>query len=319
MNEQDQSVSGGYERPEDIERRIETTRQRMSRDINAISNKLRPANLAAQAGDAITEKARRTGSGLVGMARDNPLPALAVGASLAWLIYSARRDDSDSESHAMHENTYTGVERRIGGYQNMSGFRRRFDDFEGRDRIERVKDAAGRITDDIGEKAHELSQRAGEAADAVKERAVAVADQAKARTERLKAEGRRRLRQLDRETHEHPLKVAAGAAIAGLALGLLLPATRKENEVMGGARDELMDRAGETASRVKDVAAEGARHVAETVKAEAEAHTPELKSMAQELKEQVTEQVKETATRAREEAKEAIRSNGSSGGPSVGP
>ena len=318
MNEQDQSVSGGYERPEDIERRIETTRQRMSRDINAISNKLRPANLAAQAGDAITEKARRTGSGLVGMARDNPLPALAVGASLAWLIYSARRDDTDSESDPMHESTYTGVERRIGGYQNMSGFRRRFDDFEGRDRIDRVKDAAGRITDDIGEKAHELSQRAGEAADAVKERAAAVADQAKARTERLKTASRRRLRQLDRETHEHPLKVAAGAAIAGLALGLLLPATRKEDKVMGGARDELMDRAGETATRVKDVAAEGARHVAETVKAEADAHTPQLKSMAQELKAQVTEQVKETATRAREEAKDAIRSNGGSSGLTTG-
>lgn len=314
MNEQDQTVSGGYERPEDIERRIETTRQRMSRDIDAISNKLRPANLAAQAGEAITGKARRTGSGLVGMARDNPLPALAVGASLAWLIYSARRDDTDSGSHPMHESTYSGVERRIGGYQNMSGFRRRFDDFEGRDRIERVKDAAGRITEDIGEKAHELSQRAGEVADTAKERVAAVADQTKARAQRLKDEGRRRMRQLDRETHEHPLKVAAGAAIAGLALGLLLPVTRKENEVMGGARDELVDRAEETASRVKDVAAEGARHVADTLKAEARTHKPELSSMAQELKQQVSDQVKETASRAKDEAKDAIRSSGGHAG-----
>lgn len=317
MNERDQTVSGGYERPEDIERRIETTRQRMTRDIDAISNKLRPANLAAEAGEAITDRARRTGSGIVGLARDHPLPALAVGASLAWLFYSARRGDTDSESHPMHESTYTGVERRIGGYQNMSGFRRRFDDFEGRNRIERVKDAAGRITDDIGEKAHEISQRAGEAADGVKERASAVAGQAKAGAHRLTTEGRRRMHQLGRQTHEHPLKVAAGAAIAGLALGLLLPATRKENEVMGGARDDLMDRAEETASRVRDVAAEGVRHVAETVKAEAQAHAPELKSMAQDLKQQVAGQVKETATRAREEAKDAIRSSGASDGPSA--
>ena len=311
MNEQDETVIGGSERPEDIERRIETTRQRMSRDIDAISNKLRPANLADQAGEAITGKARRTGSGLVGMARDNPLPALAVGASLAWLIYSARQGDTDSETHVMHESTYTGVERRIGGYQNMSGFRRRFDDFEGRNRIERVKDAAGRITGDVGEKAHELTQRAGEVADTAKERVAVVADHAK-------AEGRRRMHQIERQTHEHPLKVAAGAALAGLALGLLLPVTQKENEVMGSARDELVDRAEETASRVKDVAAEGARHVAETVKSEARAHAPELKSMAQDLKQQVAGQVKETATRAREEAKDAIRSNGGDGAPSAG-
>ena len=49
---------GDYSRPDEIERRIENTRQRMSEDINALSNKLRPRNLAAQAGEAL----RRTGS-----------------------------------------------------------------------------------------------------------------------------------------------------------------------------------------------------------------------------------------------------------------
>lgn len=310
MNDRDEMTRGDaeYTRPEEIERRIENTRQRMSEDISALSNKLRPRNLAADAGEAITEKARDTGSGLVGMIRDNPLPAMALGASLAWLVYSARRGDSGRENDFMGQNNYTGVERRVGGYQNMTGFRRRFDDFEGQSRIERVKQTASRITGEVSEKAHELSHRAGEVADTAKEKAGVVADRARERGERLKAGARTRVRQLDRETHEHPLRVAAGAAIAGLALGMLLPRTRKEDRVMGGARDELVDRAGETAARVKDVAAEGARQVADTVKAEAAEHQPELKSMAEDLKNRVTDQVKETAVRAKDEAKDAVTS-----------
>ncbi len=301
---------GDYSRPDEIERRIENTRQRMSEDINALSNKLRPRNLAAQAGEAITEKARDTGSGFIGMLRDNPLPALALGASVAWLVYSARRGDSGRENDFMGKNDYAGVERRVGGYQNMTGFRRRFDDFEGQSRIDRVKQTASRITGDVSDKAHELTHRAGEVADTAREKAGVVADRARERAGQLKAGAERGMRQLNRETHENPLRVAAGAAIAGLALGMLLPRTRKEDKVMGGARDEFVDRAGEAASRVKDVATEGARQVADTVKAEATEHKPELKSMAEDLKHRVTDQVKETASRAKDEAKDAATRKG---------
>jgi ElaB/YqjD/DUF883 family membrane-anchored ribosome-binding protein len=295
-----------YDRPDEIERRIENTRQRMSEDISAISNKLRPRNLAAQAGEAITEKAKDTGNGLLGMVRGNPLPALAVGAGIAWLVYSARRGDSGGESDYMQRNEYTGVERRVGGYQNMTGFRRRFDDFEGQSRIERVKQTASRIGSDVSEKAHELTHRAGEVADTAKEKAGELADSARERAVQIKGGAQRGLRKLDRETHEHPLRVAAGAAIAGLALGMLLPSTRKENELMGSARDDLMDRAGDTAARVRDVATEGARQVADTVKAEVQQHTPEIKAIAEDLKAQVKDQVKDTAVRAKDEAKDAV-------------
>jgi len=151
----------------------------------------------------------------------------------------------------MGKNDYAGVERRVGGYQNMTGFRRRFDDFEGQSRIDRVKQTASRITGDVSDKAHELTHRAGEVADTAREKAGVVADRARERAGQLKAGAERGMRQLNRETHENPLRVAAGAAIAGLALGMLLPRTRKEDKVMGGARDEFVDRAGEAASRVR--------------------------------------------------------------------
>jgi vacuolar-type H+-ATPase subunit H len=46
-------------------------------------------------------------------------------------------------------------------------------------------------------------------------------------------------------------------------VGLLLPGTRREDELMGSARDQLVERAEETAGRVKEVAGEAAREVTE--------------------------------------------------------
>jgi hypothetical protein len=73
---------------------------------------------------------------------------------------------------------------------------------------------------------------------------------------------------------ENPLAVGAVAVAAGVGVGLMLPATRRENELLGPTRSRLMDEgsrllgeAKETAERVKDTA----------------------KSTAQELKSSLTE------------------------------
>jgi len=91
-----------YERqdPEEIEREIGQTRNRLSRDIDELGNKLSPQNLKEEAKSAIKgaaqgaasnvgEQARRTGSRLVEVIRENPLPVIAVGAGVTWLLTSA--------------------------------------------------------------------------------------------------------------------------------------------------------------------------------------------------------------------------------------
>ena len=58
--------------------------------------------------------------------------------------------------------------------------------------------------------------------------------------------------------HENPLLVAAAAVLAGAAVGGALPQSEKENELMGEARDRMVDRAQgvarEAADSVRDVA-----------------------------------------------------------------
>src|SRR5438552_19124877 len=87
--------------PEDIEREIERTRERMSSNIDALGEKLSPAHLKQQAKDAIAEKAqnavadvgdqaRETGTRVIDFITQNPLPVAAASLGAIWL-FSLRR------------------------------------------------------------------------------------------------------------------------------------------------------------------------------------------------------------------------------------
>jgi hypothetical protein len=68
---------------------------------------------------------------------------------------------------------------------------------------------------------------------------------------------------LQRLVRENPLAAAAMAAAMGATVGLALPETRRENELMGEARDSAVNRVQEAArgaaERVEDLAGEAAR------------------------------------------------------------
>jgi ElaB/YqjD/DUF883 family membrane-anchored ribosome-binding protein len=323
MNHNDYTVRGSDD-PAAIEREIEGTRSRMTRDLDALGRKLSPRNLAAEAGNAITDRARDTGHGLLSMVRENPWPAAAVGASVAWLVVQAR-SGQHSTSRWPGVRSYEGPSRRFGDVQDAADY----DDEPSR--IDAAKDTASRMASNVADKAHALTDSASHAVDVAKDRATDLATTAKAkaadltttakaRASDLAATAKERTRRLgttiqdesrqvrdtlQQQTHEHPLMVAAGAAVLGLVLGMVIPATSKENKVMGPARDRLADRVEETASRVKDVATDEARKVADSVKDEVRQHTPELKNAARDVAESVKEDVKQSAGRVKDEAKAA--------------
>jgi ElaB/YqjD/DUF883 family membrane-anchored ribosome-binding protein len=277
----------------EIEREIELTRTRMSRDIDELGGRLSPENLKQEAKSAIREQARRTGSRMADAIRENPLPVIAVGAGVTWLL--TRRSNSDVSGDRIARYAYTGPERRQ-SWQEGSGIKAR------------VGEAVSGVKETVSDAASGIAERAGEIASGTQERMGEFGGQARRQTDRIKTS-------LEHVSQENPLMVALGATVVGLALGLLLPRTERENEVMGPARDQLMDRAGRTAERVKDVAAEAGREVKETVRSEIRERAPEVKQVAQEVKEQVTEQVKESAKRVKSEAKDAVKDAGTRSKP----
>jgi len=281
--------------PEEIEREIERTRDRMSRNIDELGDRLSPSNLKEEAKSAIKdaaqgavsnvgEQARRTSSRLVEVIRENPLPVIAVGAGVTWLL--TQRSRSDVSGDRMARYAYTGPERRQG-----YGLK------------DRVGNAVSEVKESVSEAAGGVAERAGELKEHAGERIGDLGNQARWQSRRLKTN-------LEHAAEDNPLALAVGAAVVGLALGLLLPGTQRENELMGPARDQLVDRAGETVERAKDAAVEAGREVKETVKSEIEQHKPEMKEMVEQAGETVKEQVKQSAQRVKNETKDAVKKSG---------
>jgi ElaB/YqjD/DUF883 family membrane-anchored ribosome-binding protein len=216
--------------------------------------------------------------------RENPLPVIAVGAGVTWLL--TQRSRSDISGDRMARYAYTGPERRQDSWQRgLKG---------------KVGEAVSGAKDSLSEAASGVAEKASEWKDRAEERMGELGGRARWQSRRIKTN-------LEHQADENPLLVAVGAAIVGLALGLLLPGTERENELMGQARDQLVDRAEQTVERAKDAAVEAGREVKETVKAEIQERKPEIKQAVQQAGETVKEQVKESARRVKNEAKSAAK------------
>jgi len=288
----------GEKSPQMIEREIEETRNRLSRGIDELGNRLTPHNLKEEAKskikdaaqDAVSnvgEQARRTGTRLVEVIRENPLPVIAVGAGVTWLL--TQRSRSDISGDRMARYAYTGPERRQGNaWQGGSGLK------------DKVGEAVSGVKDSVSEAASGVAGKAREWKDRAEDRVGELGGRTRSQSRRIKTN-------LQHQAEENPLVVTVGAAVVGLALGLLLPGTQRENELMGPARDQLVDRAENTVERAKEAAVEAGREVKETVKAEIQERKPEIKEAVQQAGETVKEQVKESARRVKNEAKTAAK------------
>jgi gas vesicle protein len=251
--------------PQEIEREIEATRERMSRDIDELEERLSPENLKRQAREAISGRAQN----LAHFIQENTSLVAAMGLGAVWLIQ--QRNRSEISGDRMARFAYTGPERRREG---MTGG---------------------------------MAGRAGRVREGVRDRVSAAAGTARGLGEQAVGQTRRARGGLERLVEDSPLAVAAGVAVLGLACGLLVPESEREQRLMGPARDDLAHRAQETVRRVKEVAVEAGRELGESVREEVSTRAPEVKAVVQDAVQSVGDQVKEQAGRVKEEAKQAAR------------
>ena len=318
MNEYERHIQGSagngdpQERgrsPEEIEREIEATRERMSRGIDELGDRLSPENLKRQAKDAITGKAhdiannvgaqaRQTGFRMIDFIQENTSLVAAMGLGAVWLIQ--QRNRSEVSGDRMARFAYTGPERRN-------------DSLTGRvaDRASSLRDSMSATAGGVAERAGDLTHQAGQLAGRARERAGEIGEDVRERARgigsRAKDQTRRARGGLGRLVEDSPLAVAAGVAVLGLACGLLVPETEREQRLMGPARDDLVHRAQDTARRVKDAAVEAGEELRESVREEVSQRAPEVKAVLQDTMQSVGQQVKEQAGRIKEEAKQAAR------------
>ena len=136
---------------------------------------------------------------------------------------------------------------------------------------EKVGDKAHEVSQAVGDKAHEVREKVAEKTSLAKERVAEAAHEVRERVsstmsraghgaqlarQRAAEKARAAGHELSRQYDSTPLLLGLAALIGGVALGAALPATRKEEEVLGPARDRLLERARETG---RDVAGKVSR------------------------------------------------------------
>ncbi|MEX2535495.1 MAG: hypothetical protein WD273_07820 [Trueperaceae bacterium] len=108
----------------------------------------------------------------------------------------------------------------------------------------------------------------------------------------------------DHYFHEHPLTFAFGALALGLAVGMLLPSTRQENQWMGEASERVKDRTRDSVSKMGDVAKTSFKEARDTAESEFEERGYDAKGLKEGAKD-VLHDAREVAEKTGKEARRA--------------
>jgi ElaB/YqjD/DUF883 family membrane-anchored ribosome-binding protein len=256
--------------PEEIEGDIERTRADVSSTIDAIQSKLTPGQLMDQAVSyARTSLPADFGANLGNTIRDNPMPVALIGVGIAWLMSSGRHSDGQARlrrQNAIHESTYdmsssSHMEAGSSGDGTMHRAASKASE-TGRG----LKDKASELGQRISDKTSAITGRAREMTQGARERMSGSAEGARGRVGEAQQRSQQQYyRAKDRFGHmieEQPLMVGALGVAIGTLLGAVFPSTRREDEMMGRTRDNLLEKAKETASQQAETLKESAHRVA---------------------------------------------------------
>ena len=175
---------------------------------------------------SIENGAMNTSSRIAATVRENPVPVALVSVGLAWLVFAGRTNRRDVRT--MGNDTI-----RVNANNATLGAAEKVEDLK-----ESLREKAGELSsraNDAVENAEAAAIRAGHA---TVERAADVAAKARATTDRLQVNARRLY-------DENPLVFGAVAMAAGAIVGATVPITHKEDEWLGQARDQALNRLGD--------------------------------------------------------------------------
>jgi ElaB/YqjD/DUF883 family membrane-anchored ribosome-binding protein len=314
MNEHDKNRIEDNRRPEEIEDDLQRTRAEMSSTIDAIQSKLTPGQVMDQAfAYARTSLPADFGANLGNTIRDNPVPTALIGVGIAWLMMSGQNSEGYLGSRRRSSNKVRVVSGDNSVYDYdyddpyASAYASDMQDEYSEGKMHRaasaisgkgseLKDRASETGRSIMDKASDLGHKISGSASSMTDRARDMTHQARDRVQGSASGARGRAGELgqrsqqqyyrakdsfSRMLEEQPLVLGALGVAVGTLLGAALPSTRREDDMMGRTRDDLLDRAKETASEQADRVKESAKRVAQVAKDEAKGVASDASSAVQ--------------------------------------
>lgn len=336
MAYREDQVTGGHNSRQ-IRHDIESTRREMDRNLDALEQKLTPTQLALEAWSLFRGGSTAGASRLWRIARQHPGPAAVIGVGLAWLLSENTKGEDRIESgyRPGYDGAYGYSGRRgYSGYAGTAGYGYPPDwesQEEGRvsSALHSVRDT---VSDAAGTAKEAVTGAASTAKDAVtgaastakeavvdaKDRVVEATGEARERAAELSWRARERARYQARQARlgfwetmeERPLALGAAALALGVVAGLMIPSTRKEDELLGETRDRLLERAREVGEEALEKGKQVASVAVDTLKEEAERQdlTPEkLAEKVRNVAKEATNTVKEEGKKQASELKETVK------------
>jgi len=243
----------------DLEERIARTRAEMSGTLNEIERRLSPTHLIDEAKTAVRdatigkaknmvyeagEKAKGAGATIVETIRENPIPMALVGAGILWMVFNPTpsRRARTMRRRSMHDEGIGIVDR---GQEAVGSAIDR-----GQEAVGSAIDRAQEVSGDAARKVRDATQAAGERiGEVVRDTSQKVGTMARDVYEG--AENR-----IETLMRDNPLALGAAAFAIGTAIGLAIPSTRREDQLLGSARDQLVGKAERIARETMDKAEE---------------------------------------------------------------
>lgn len=237
------------------------------------------ASAASKVGQASAQQGKKAGNAVAGVVKKSPFETAFAVLSLLLFFQSVRQSRSV-----------------LGSATEKAG-----------DLAQRAGDKAGTVSSQVQDKAsglaHQVSDKAGAVGSQVQDKASQLGGQAQDQAQ--KAAG-----WLGDFMQDYPLVMGAVALVAGAIVGLTLPGTSKENEIMGETRDKLASQAQDAAMdvvhKVQAVAAT-AQTAATTAAHDA---FDQVKDAAQTAAHTAMDSVKDAATGALDQVKEEAKNQG---------
>jgi hypothetical protein len=272
MNQSSQNENGGTRSETDaIREDIDVTRRRMDNTMDALGNRLQPQHLidevlgffrrGSETGDSkfnhlrenISQGASTALHSVTDAVKSNPMPALLIGAGVAWMIYESRRNKSgltadgdyygySREGEELRYDPDTHFDRPL---EYPTGSTAGTTDYtlEGESKLGQIKgkigEKASAATGAMKEKISQVGEAAREKAGALRQRAGEMTTRMKDGTHEAYVRTRQRV---VTTADQHPVEVGLVALAAGVIAGLALPTPNAVNRYAGSTADQLRDR-----------------------------------------------------------------------------
>jgi ElaB/YqjD/DUF883 family membrane-anchored ribosome-binding protein len=249
---------------EHIKAQIEETRAQMGETIDALQERLSFSNLSEQVSDHVSnaiETATNTlydatvgkavgfmknmgdgisDSGFVRTARENPLPLVLIGLGAGLLAYNAYSGKGRARRRFQNNQRYLGES----AYTGDSAYRNNEPGM-----LAGAQEKLGNVSDKVSNAANTAYEGMSNAVNTAYNSASDIANRAYSKAGEF---GSMASDTYDHYLQENPLVLGAAAFAVGAVVGLAIPSTDYEGELMGDTRDDLLRKAQNTGSALLD-------------------------------------------------------------------